>query len=387
MLDQIKTGFTAIFKSNPKKINALVALLKTELASKTFIKSRQQIHNIASNLLSLLCQLKEKQIALRDLKPDNLFLDADPDNYPVFLNDVSSFSIGVIDVETAVSLTPPARWNRCSTFNRGHTFVCHATALAEKQNHQHLLRESVRSAAPSGLVRHHRHYFQGGYRGKPFSPRCPDISGAFKKFLNPAPTEAPPDEATVKKMSKTFWSAASMDIKKQLTTFSGVLNQLTVLVPEAMVPSIRTELERESACLHRAINNHISLSPLMKSPKNKDFLINAAMADIFKQIDRWQNVDLLPEQHRQLAPQMVSFLNNLNRLKRGEKEKQDAVESVASAPYEITAYALLEAMFQIAFRFMYRSRWKTLTKPASEPEEKIAVKEDKSLVTTIISEN
>ena len=118
-----------------------------------------------------------------------------------------------------------------------------------------------------------------------------------------------------------------------------------------------------------------------------NFLINAAMADIIKQIDRWKKVDHLPEQHRQIAPQMVSFLNNLNRLKKGAMEKHDAVEAFNTAPYEITAHALLEAMFQIAFRVMYKSPWSTSTKPREKYEEKIAIKEDRDLVTTILSKN
>ena len=84
---------------------------------------------------------------------------------------------------------------------------------------------------------------------------------------------------------------------------------------------------------------------------------------------------------------MVSFLNNLNRLKNGQKEKRAAIETFALAPYEVSAYSLLEAMFQIAFRAMYKSRWNTLTKPTTKTDEQIAVEDDRSLVATILSEN
>jgi hypothetical protein len=223
--------------------------------------------------------------------------------------------------------------------------------------------------------------------GKNLFPRAARTFPALLKLLKSTRNRSAPDEATVKNMSRTFWSAAASDIKKQLTTFKGVLDQVTVLVPEAMATPIKTELERENTCLDQAIHKHISLSPLMKSPKNKAFLINATMADMNKQIERWKKADHLPEQHRQMAPQMVSFLNNLNRLKKGAMEKRDAVAAFTMAPYEITAYSLLEAMFQIALLAMYKSPWNKLTKLKEKYDEKIAVKDDRDLVTTILSEN
>ena len=384
LLRRIRNGFIAIFKSNPKQVNDYVQLLRARSATKTFLKSRQQIRNIASNMLSLLCQLKEKRIALRDLKPDNLFLDADPDNYPVFLNDLSSFSIGVIDVETAVSLVPLADGTIAQPLTGGTPL--YATPL-------HLLKNTTISNYFDDLpcALHLQDWFATiaiifkAITGANLLPRSARTFPALLKILKASRNRSAPDEATIKKMSKTFWAAAAIDMKKQLTAFSSVLNQLTVWVPDAMAEPLKAELERENACLQRAIHKHISVSPLMKSQKNKKFLVNASMGDIGKQIDRWQNAALLPEQHRKMAPQMVSFLKNLNRLKKGEMEKRDAMAGLAMAPYEISAYALLEAMFQIAFKAMYKSRWKILTKPTQKTQAQIAVKDDHDLVTTIIS--
>ena len=92
-----------------------------------------------------------------------------------------------------------------------------------------------------------------------------------------------------------------------------------------MAPSIKQELEREKDLIHRAIRKHVSLSPLLKSEKNKVFLLEASCDSIAKQVARWENHAQLPDHHRQVAPQMVAFLNNLNRLKEGESEKRRAV--------------------------------------------------------------
>lgn len=386
LLAEIKKGFSAIFKANPNPVNNLVQLLKTQLATKTFLKSRQQIQNIASNMLTLLCQLKEKRIALRDLKPDNLFLDAAPDNYPVFLSDLQAFSIGVIDVETAVSLVPTADGSIAQPLIGGTPL--YATPL-------HLLKNKTIAKffgdLPNAL--HMEDWFATiaiifrAITGKNLFPRAARTFPALLKVLKSTRNRSTPDEAVVKKMSRTFWSAAVVDMKKQLAACSGILNKLTVMVPEEMAIHIKKELEREHTSLSQAIQKHISLFPLMKSQKNKDFLVGASMVEITKQIDRWKNKSNLPEQHRQIAPQMVSFLKNLNRLKKGEKEKRDAASTAAISPCEISAYSLLEAMFQIAFRAMYKAPWNTLTKPTQKSDQQIAVKDDRDLVTTILSGN
>lgn len=188
-------------------------------------------------------------------------------------------------------------------------------------------------------------------------------------------------------MSRKFWSSAAKDMKISLTEFSEELNQVSLAVPESMVPLIKAELERETACLETAIRKHVSYSPLFKSEKNKNFLLEANGDAIAKQISKWKNIRNLPDQHRQVAPQMVAFLKNLNRLKWGATEKRRAITDISNPPRQISAYALLEAMFQIVFRAMYKSRWKALPTPEGTTAEKAAVEENRSMVTTILNDN
>jgi serine/threonine protein kinase len=386
LMSEIENGFSTIFKSNQKYVDDLIQLLKAQMARKTFTKSRQQIENISFNVLQLLCLLKEKRIALRDLKPDNLFLDANPDDYPVFLNNLEDFAIGVIDVETAISLTP----NRDGTIAQpllGGTPL-YATPL-------HLLKNHTIAANFGDLADalHLQDWFATiaiifrTITGRNLFPRAARSFPAILKILKAGGSKSDPNEATVRAMSKKFWSAASTDIKSHLTTFSYSLSQLTLSIPEAMVTTIKTELEREEACLHMAIGKHVSFSPLFKSEKNRKFLLEASSDAIARQVARWQSGRQLPDQHRKVAPQMVAFLNNLKRLKNGAADKRQAIAAIASPQHRISAYALIEAMFQIAFKAMYKSRWKALPEKPGASAQKSAVEDNRSMVTTILNEN
>jgi len=386
LLSRIKDGFSTVFKSNQKNVDDLIQLLKTQQETKAFSKSRQQIENIASNVLQLLCLLKEKRLALRDLKPDNLFLDADPDTYPGFLKNKHAFSIGVIDVETAVSLKPTRDGTIAQPLLGGTPL--YATPL-------HLLKNRTISSNFGNLgdALHLQDWFSTmaimfkAVTGRNLFPRAARSFPGILKILKSSRDRTDPDEATVKAMSQKFWSAAVTDIKSHMSAFSDVLNQSTLSVPEAMAPSIKQELEREKALIHLAIRKHVSLSPLLKSEKNKVFLLEASCDTLAKQVARWENHAQLPDQHQRVAPQMVAFLNNLNRLKQGESEKRRAIAAFANPPHHVSAYSLLEAMFQIVFRAMYKSRWKALPTAAGASAQQTAVKEDRSMVTTILNDN
>jgi serine/threonine protein kinase len=386
LLAKIEAGFAEIFKTNQEKIDTLTRMLTTQVNQKAFIQSRQRIENIASNLLRLLARLKKKSIALRDLKPDNLFLDASPNEYPVFLNNPASFAIGVIDVETAISLIPD-RDGKVSQPLLGGTPL-YATPA-------HVLRNETIAANFGDVARvlHLQDWFATiaivfkAITGNNLFRRAARSFPAVLKILKSGRSKADPDEETVKAMSRKFWAAAAADIRTSLTAFADALNELTLTVPDSMAAIIEKELEREIACLDAAIDKHISHSPLFKTEKNKKFLLEAPGDVIAKQIAKWENISNLPEKHRKMAPQMTAFLKNLKRLKWGVTEKRIATTAIAGASHQISAYCLLEAMFQIVFRSMYKARWKALPAPDKISDQQMAVENDRSMVTKILNKN
>ncbi len=77
-------------------------LLKQQHKNRLFSRSRPLMGTMVTNLLALLAWLDEKQVGLRDLKPDNLLVAGNPDDYPHFLTSAKDYAIGLIDLETAV---------------------------------------------------------------------------------------------------------------------------------------------------------------------------------------------------------------------------------------------------------------------------------------------
>ena len=122
---QKKIWFTRIFQdgplaANPEKIppdaEAVLSRIKHQYANtldayrkllqkcareQSFKQNLSRIQSIGSRLIELLAWLFFKNIAIRDLKPDNLLVAGDPSKYPQFLMTADGFEIGLIDVEIA----------------------------------------------------------------------------------------------------------------------------------------------------------------------------------------------------------------------------------------------------------------------------------------------
>jgi serine/threonine protein kinase len=77
-------------------------LLNYHIKGRLYYRSRKSMGAMATNLLALLSWLGENHVAMRDLKPDNLLVAGNPHDYPRFLSSAQHYTIGLIDLETAV---------------------------------------------------------------------------------------------------------------------------------------------------------------------------------------------------------------------------------------------------------------------------------------------
>jgi len=115
---QLEVGHKDLTPNRVEKINALLKKTFAEnkdtidkyrrtirgcIQSVTVSQSMHQIAGLVTNLLDLLAWLRSRRVAMRDLKPDNLLIAGDKARYPEFLDMRENYSIGLIDVETAVA--------------------------------------------------------------------------------------------------------------------------------------------------------------------------------------------------------------------------------------------------------------------------------------------
>ena len=91
-----------MIKDNSDVVEVYRKTIKNYIYMSFFEQNKSQMAAISTNLLDVLAWFRRKRVSMRDLKPDNLFVAGDPARYPLFLRSAMEFSLGIIDVETAV---------------------------------------------------------------------------------------------------------------------------------------------------------------------------------------------------------------------------------------------------------------------------------------------
>jgi hypothetical protein len=81
--------------------------VKVFVREKIFENNKRAIEGLSVNVLSLLLHLKNRSIAVRDLKPDNIYLTAAAENSSYQYWDHESYTMGLIDLETAIDFKTP----------------------------------------------------------------------------------------------------------------------------------------------------------------------------------------------------------------------------------------------------------------------------------------
>jgi len=94
--------FKKSMRDNSKVVYVYRKTIKDYIYMSSFEQNKTQMAAISVNLLDVLAWFRKKRVSMRDLKPDNLFVAGDPARYPLFLKSAHEFSLGIIDVETAV---------------------------------------------------------------------------------------------------------------------------------------------------------------------------------------------------------------------------------------------------------------------------------------------
>jgi serine/threonine protein kinase len=363
LIDRINRLMVKIIKNNYQRVELYRKQVRAYIKETHFSQHRSQIENLAANTLDLLAWIDEKGLALRDLKPENLFVAGNPEMYPVFLNDTEQFSIGLIDVETAVVIDT-------KDVNEIPQPQLAGTPLYATPSHllSNIILQQVYEDLRAIL------HFQDWYATiaiiykiicgeNLFSTTArvfPEIIKRVKR-LDPA---GPDLESDVARINRLFWNSAQAEFQEALLRKRDTINRVEVKVPEALLPDIIKSLHRDCDTIASTLAKTVSQQTIFTGKQKCQFLMDAPAQKIGKMKNKLSREGRYggsaSQKRRDLAMEMLSRIEQLKyRLER----KLVAASSLNTSGAPIVADQLLDAMFQRVFRAMYLSRW-----PALAPE-------------------
>lgn len=104
--DKLNELLKKIIIKNIDIVQSYRKTIKLHIYNTKFKQIKSWIEGLITNLVSLLAILRQRGIAIRDLKPDNVFVVGDLSINPHLLSSPEEYSIGLIDFETSVNLRP-----------------------------------------------------------------------------------------------------------------------------------------------------------------------------------------------------------------------------------------------------------------------------------------
>ena len=356
LIERVNRLLYRVVRDNNQQVVQYRQSVRRYIKEMRFSQHRIQLENLASNALNLLAWIDEKDLALRDLKPENLFVAGQPESYPIFLNDARKFTIGLIDVETAVVMDALSSQDIPQPQLAGTPLYATPT---------HLLTNAVIEAV-YGDVRTILH-MQDWYATiaiiyKIISGRnlfsttamiFPELVKQIK-LLDPAGPEMDKEMALVNQM---FWGRAKAEFKQCLKTHKDIFGRVEVVVPKSMVPTIVRALHSGCNNISSALAKTVSQQSIFSGREKCQYLLDASVEKIGlmkRKLIREKPSSIQRNQQREKA---LKVLGRIEDEKLCLKRKLEAAAALKSMVGTISADQLLEAMFQQVYQALFLPHW------------------------------
>ncbi len=352
MAGDLPRGFRARFApllrdfaaENGQVLQSYKAIVQNYVSGVLRLRNRPRISSLITSLLDLLAWLGEKGVAIRDLKPDNLFVAGDPDKYPVFLNSPKEYALGLIDLETAVDFKPQEFWSHAQPLLGGTLF--YATP-------SHFLPNKILQARFHDLRR--IFYLQDWFAAVAIIFEL--ITGAYlfrrsAKELNKALKGAREKEAadtagtnSVLRLAKgEFWETAQQEFDHQCKRRASSMQTITAAIPLEFQQWAAYELETTVRRIRKLAAVSVQSMPLVLSGRSRQQLLQYGPEEIAGLIQKIED----PGYYRQLSEskrkKAVTILHRLSGLRKDEIRAHGYLDTLAGPVTRVPAQDIMGMM-------------------------------------------
>ena len=322
------------------------------ISKKIFDINRKNIEGLIVNTLFLLYHLRNQNIAVRDLKPDNIYIAGNFDGADNFLNNPKVYSLGLIDLETAVHLHPenPAEMRQPSLAGT-FPFMTPHHLFKNRDLYKLFGRELCR-------VLYMQDWFAAiaiifnVVTGKILFLRTAKLMQKIFEIKKKAVKDQKHLTDTLKSISWIFWSTAALECDRKLKIHSDKFSFLDIRLPEQVIEMLREELQIEKKIIKTAIKVRIKTKPYLK--KNGQKLYQASSEQIARYRKRWENSEYQPEVKKARREKMIGILKGMESLKIQIEQHDSLSQKLEKA---VPCGDLLMFLFDRVLNAMYRQFW------------------------------
>ncbi|MDY6823939.1 MAG: serine/threonine-protein kinase [Thermodesulfobacteriota bacterium] len=325
------------------------SMIRDFIQTTTFSKHKLHMEGIVANTLELLAWLKEKGVAIRDIKPDNLLVAGDPDKYPNFLATPESFNIGLIDMETAVYFNAED-WTTVEQPPLGGT-PFYATPL-------HLFKNRTLATVYKDLARalYLQDWFAGAaliyasITGQYLFPQTAKKIVTATRLIQKAVKEKQPVTEILANVSHSFWPGARAEFTANMKKNAPKLQSIRVVLVESSQTMILEELEADKRRKDQIMKRLIARQTIFKNRQNREQLYLGDPDRIYRILTTFKTKD-------GVDGASLDMIETLRQLKIVMARSIAMQQAVRNNPSNISAYQVMKILFYIVHHFMYKEKW------------------------------
>ena len=374
----LTTAFGRLFEKYSSAVDAYFTVIRTFARKLALEQNRMAISGMITHLLELMAWLTERKVAMRDLKPDNLLVAGDPQNYPGFLRSPADYSLGFIDVETAVyygadseNVKQPLLGGTPYYATPSHLFPNAALAAAFEDSARILHLQDWQSV----LVMIYR-----TVTGRLLFERTAKCFAEIKTRVIQAMRLGEPLGGLLEESSRLFWRSAADEFRMKMKGAENALRFVEADIPQSAAAVFVRVLHEDIQSLTESAQRMVESRNALPSAGSRDQLLAAShqrldriVAEIQAKADASKNADTVRS--------TLEFLRGLSTLKARADNKRRLAEALAGRnPCRLSAYDVMVLMFDCITTTMLREPWRVPAQQAAS--DSACARDELSLATT-----
>jgi len=349
-VSEINDFLNKLLLDHQETIKAYRETVHEYLHRKYFAKNKSQMEGIVTNILDLLAWLKQKGVAMRDFKPENILVTGDPEKNPNFLSSPKGYALGLIDTETSVIYKEHDSREIEQPLLGGTPFYGNPTQFFDNT-----LLEKLFGNVENVLC------LQDWYAAVAIFYFVVTGDRLFKKtarkltpiidIIQKKSSDKDLSSDLLKKANHSFWESAVQEFITNLNQKKKILKSVQANIPENAGTMLLENLRDERLGHAEKIKEKINSQSLFPLEEDKERLLKASSKIISELKKKWA------DSQADIHLQKISWLKDLERKKEELELLNKTIKSVAQESIEFTVYDLLELMFNMIFRKMHQTRW------------------------------
>jgi len=350
--EQQQTG-RRILSAQKKDVVKFVDLLKSDIQKAHETRNRQIASGLVSHIVLLLYRLRKKETAVRDMKPDNMFLAGESRNPDLLVSSPHAYKLGLIDLETSIHID-----SGCPTqpLLAGTPFFATPSHLFENPILQSVLNDMPRTF-----------YLQDGFAaigiiysvitGKTLFEKTAKLIPEMARLRMKALLEEAPMEEVFRHVSWVFWQTASAEFRDAMKSNRRLLEQIPLSLRSEERQMLLGELIVCERLLDAQIEASISSQSFFVGEKAHQGIYSANAQQIEDMASKWETGHEWSQTSSEDRRRIADFFRRVGHLKECREILLHSRHAIETKTPEITAWQLMLLLFRVVFIFMYRPGW------------------------------